>query len=100
MIFLIVVIYHLDETPINGIYTMTDCKKLWNVSLKRSVIKEISYLPHGVKDSLLTLVREIEIYGPVRGNWPNYSKLPNRRHHCHLGKSKPPYVAVWEVKRN
>jgi hypothetical protein len=33
----------------------------------------------------------------VRGDWPNYSKLAGGRHHCHLKKGKPTYVAVWEV---
>lgn len=37
----------------------------------------------------------IEFSGPVRGNWPNYSKLADGRHHCHLKKGKPTYVAVW-----
>lgn len=34
--------------------------------------------------------------GPVRGNWPNYGKLGPGRHHCHLKKGHPTYVAVWE----
>ncbi len=31
----------------------------------------------------------------MRGNWPNYSKLGDGRHHCHLKKGNPTYVAVW-----
>ena len=54
-------------------------------------------LPHGVRKQLLALVRDIEANGPVRGNWPNYSKLKPDRHHCHLKKGQPTYVAVWEV---
>ena len=30
--------------------------------------------------------------GPVRGNWPNYSKLADGSHHCHLDYS---HVACW-----
>jgi len=48
--------------------------------------------------TLAYLIREIELTGPVKGNWPNYSKLGKERHHCHLKKGKPTYVAVWEVK--
>lgn len=33
----------------------------------------------------------------MRGNWPNYGKLGENRHHCHLKKGRPTYVAVWEV---
>jgi hypothetical protein len=32
---------------------------------------------------------------PVRGNWPHYSKLSETKHHCHIKKGKPTYVAVW-----
>ena len=54
-------------------------------------------LPEGVKASLVTLIKEIEIYGPNRGNWPNYSKLPQNRYHCHIKGGSPTYVAIWEV---
>jgi hypothetical protein len=40
------------------------------------------------------LVRDIQAAGPVRGDWPNYSKLSNHEHHCHLKKGNPTYVAI------
>jgi len=46
------------------------------------------------------LFRELESYGPVRGNWPNYGKLAPNRHHCHIKKGKPTYVAVWEESKD
>lgn len=58
--------------------------------------KSVSGLPARVRDALVALIREIEVDGPVRGNWPNYSKLGDRRHHCHLKQGRPTYVAVWE----
>jgi hypothetical protein len=59
--------------------------------------KLISQLPETVKDKLFTLIQEIRLTGPVRGNWPNYSKLGKNIHHCHLNKrGRPTYVAVWE----
>jgi hypothetical protein len=48
--------------------------------------------------NLVFLAKEIEIMGPVRGNWPNYGKLAPERHHCHLKKGRPTYVAVWEER--
>lgn len=42
------------------------------------------------------LMHEISRSGPVRGDWPNYGKLSPGRHHCHIKKGKPTYVAVWE----
>jgi len=41
------------------------------------------------------LMIEMRVAGPVRGNWPNYSKLSDTEHHCHIKKGKPTYVAVW-----
>lgn len=45
------------------------------------------------------LTAELELLGPNRYNWNNYSKLTGtiQRYHCHVKKGKPTYVAVWEV---
>jgi mRNA-degrading endonuclease RelE of RelBE toxin-antitoxin system len=69
----------------------------WTVELHRRVARQLRRLPKGVQESLRLLVREIEAQGPVRGNWPNYGKLGGTRHHCHLKRGRPTYVAVWDV---
>ena len=68
----------------------------WTVQLSKSTARSIRKLPAAVKKSLVALLMEIEIVGPVRGNWPNYGKLGKNRHHCHIKKGKPTYVAVWD----
>jgi len=71
----------------------------WTVEFTSGSRKQKNKLPRRVQGLLFQLAREIEASGPVRGDWPNYSKLPNNEHHCHLKKGKPTYVAVWrEVK--
>ena len=70
--------------------------RLWQVRLTKKADKGIARLPGAVRLALAALLSEIELKGPVRGNWPNYGKLASRRHHCHLKKGKPTYVAVWE----
>lgn len=67
----------------------------WTVTVRHSVARVV--LPQDVRKSLIALIREIEVSGPVRGNWPNYSKLGKNRHHCHLKNGRPTYVAVWDV---
>jgi len=67
----------------------------WTVHFSRQVQRAQAKLPKPVAKSLALLAREIELLGPVRGNWPNYSKLKPGHHHCHLKKGKPTYVAVW-----
>jgi hypothetical protein len=69
---------------------------LWTVEVNRHI--RMAALPLRVRQSLVALIREIEVQGPVRGNWPNYGKLGSERHHCHLKKGRPTYVAVWEVR--
>lgn len=68
----------------------------WIVKLTRKADKQKEKLPERVKSALLFLMHEISRNGPVRGNWPNYSKLAPGKHHCHIKKGKPAYVAVWE----
>jgi len=70
----------------------------WTVVLSRQARKRIDRLPARIRETLITLMREIEGQGPVRGNWPNYGRLESSRHHCHLKKGKSTYVAVWEVR--
>ena len=69
----------------------------WRVTVHKKVAKGLARLPGAVQESLITLLREMEQHGPVRGNWPNYSRLGTERHHCHLKKGRPTYVAIWRV---
>lgn len=69
----------------------------WTVTYSRKAQKQQSTLPARIKVVLDALIHEIENLGPVRGTWSNYSKLDGDRHHCHLKKGQPTYVAVWQV---
>ncbi len=70
----------------------------WEINTSKRVAKQIVKLPGSARKNLKTLLREIEISGPVRGNWSNYGRLGGNRHHCHIKKGKPTYVAVWAVE--
>ncbi|MEN8807966.1 MAG: hypothetical protein ABF291_10840 [Desulfobacterales bacterium] len=69
----------------------------WSVELSKKAVKQLKKLPENVKFSLIALIRDIQVQGPVRGNWPNYSRLGGDRHHCHLKKGKTTYVAIWQI---
>ncbi len=66
--------------------------------MSRTAEKQKARLSKPLCQILYALIGDIEAGGPVRGNWPNYGKLSDGKHHCHLKKGKPTYVAVWEVK--
>ena len=71
----------------------------WKVEFTGRARKQKAKLPVKVREILFQLVRDLEATGPVRGDWPNYSKLAGGDHHCHLKKGNPTYVAVWrEIK--
>ena len=67
------------------------------VKIMRRALKQADRLPVKVRESLADLIRDMEFHGPVRGNWPNYSRLSENRHHCHIKKGQPTYVTIWEV---
>ena len=69
----------------------------WTISVKKKVDKELSKLPVKVRELVALLLKDIELGGPVRGDWPNYSKLGGDKHHCHIKDGRPSYVACWEV---
>lgn len=67
----------------------------WTVEFTGKAWKQKEKLPARVREALFQLVRDIQAAGPVRGDWPNYSKLSDNEHHCHIKKGQPTYVAVW-----
>lgn len=67
----------------------------WNVLFTKKAAKQYGKLPRTIRDNIAVLIMEIRLSGPVRGNWPNYSKLSALEHHCHVKKGQPTYVAVW-----
>jgi mRNA-degrading endonuclease RelE of RelBE toxin-antitoxin system len=69
----------------------------WEVKERKSLNKQVRRLPVNVQNLLIALKKEMEVNGPVRGNWPNFSLLSGNRYHCHLKKGRPTYVALWEV---
>jgi hypothetical protein len=52
---------------------------MWQVIPSRDVSKAIGRLPRGVQERAFTLIKEIEVMGPVRGDWHNYGKLAGNR---------------------
>lgn len=69
---------------------------LWVVRFSKKAAKQCEKLPAAIQGAAALLMAEMRNAGPVRGNWSNYSKLTAFRHHCHLKKGSPTYVAVWK----
>lgn len=69
----------------------------WRVQWKRKLDRRILEMPEPVQLQFRALVRDIQLSGPVRGNWKHYGKLRDGQHHCHLKSGHPTYVVCWEV---
>jgi len=67
----------------------------WKVTLHRKAEKQTRNMPKAALAALFELMNSIRQFGPMRGDWPNYGKLSENKHHCHLKKGNPTYVAVW-----
>jgi mRNA-degrading endonuclease RelE of RelBE toxin-antitoxin system len=72
----------------------------WTVKIVGKARKQKEKLPVKIQTILHQLTKDIEDGGPIRGDWPNYSKLSNSEHHCHLKKGNPTFVAVWRESKN
>lgn len=74
--------------------------KRWTVELSRRADRQAAKMSRSIRQALFALMYDIETRGPVRGDWPNYGKLDEERHHCHIKKGKPTIVAVWKADKN
>ncbi len=64
----------------------------WTVSFTKKAAKKVKKMPSEIRDILDALVIDLQVSGPVRVDWPNYSPLGSGEHHCHLKHS---WVACW-----
>ncbi len=72
---------------------------MWTVTLSSRARQGRRKLPAMVEAAFQTLLAELELSGPVRPNWANYSKLGPDLYHCHIRKGRPTYVAVWRAEK-
>lgn len=69
----------------------------WRVFFSGKASKMYRKLPESIKEIVILLAKEIELLGPVRGDWKNYGKLGAELHHCHLKSGRPTYVVCWRI---
>ncbi len=65
---------------------------MYNVLLKKKVLKDIKKMPVRVQEKLAVLIDDLRENGPVQSGWPNYNKLGKNEYHCHLARK---WVACW-----
>lgn len=69
--------------------------QLWRVFFRRKVEKQVGRIPRREQALFANLVEDLMRKGPIRTEWPNFSKLARREYHCHLSYS---WVVCWRVE--
>jgi hypothetical protein len=69
----------------------------WAIEFTGSADKQRAKLPDKIRALVDALAGEMELSGPIRKNWKNFSKLAGDDYHCHLKKGRPTYVACWRI---
>ncbi len=65
---------------------------MYHVLVKKRTIKDIEKLPAATQKKLAMLIDDLKERGPIRFDWPNFSKLGKDTYHCHLAHK---WVACW-----
>ena len=52
-------------------------------------------MPRREQKRFANLVEDLERKGPIRSEWPNFSKPSEQQYHCHLSYS---WVTRWHVE--
>ena len=69
---------------------------MYDVQLKKKVVKQLKKLPIPIQEKFDDLVADLEETGPIQAEWQNYSKLSDKEYHCHLAHS---WVACWRNEK-
>ena len=70
---------------------------MYEVTIKRKTLKSIRRMPENIQMRMANLAEDLRDKGPMRNEWPNFSKLGKDEFHCHLSHS---WVACWSSKRS
>lgn len=71
---------------------ITISEPLFQIVMKRKVLKTAARMPQAMQDRLAILIDDLQEKGPKLPNWPNFSSLGEDKYHCHLGYK---WVACW-----
>lgn len=57
---------------------------MYKVSIKKGILKNIHKMPKEIQFTFESLLYDLKEKGPIRKEWPNFSKLGKNEYHCHL----------------
>jgi mRNA-degrading endonuclease RelE of RelBE toxin-antitoxin system len=57
---------------------------MYEVVIKKTALRNLRKMPEQIQKKMANLVEDLRNQGPIRSEWPNFSKLGEDRYHCHL----------------
>jgi len=69
---------------------------MYTVKLNKQVRKNIEKIPVSIQNKFFYLIKDLEMLGPIRTEWQNFSKLGENEYHCHLSHK---WVACWRNEK-
>ena len=68
----------------------------WRVFFRRKVEKNVAKMPRREQVLFANLVEDLQLKGPIRKEWRNFSRLSENECHCHLSYA---WVVCWRVQK-
>ena len=69
---------------------------MFEVKVRKKVLKSIEEMPVHIQKILANLLDDLCARGPIRKDWPNFSKIGENTYHCHLARK---WVACWQCEK-
>ena len=70
---------------------------MYRVVIHKKMLRNLRKMPEQVQREMANLVEDLRDKGPVRNEWPNFSRLGQNRFHCHLSYK---WVACWSFQKD
>lgn len=70
---------------------------MFTVKINKHLNKKIEKMPISIRKKLFYLINDLEMKGPMRHEWQNYSRLGENEYHCHLSHK---WIACWRNEKN
>jgi mRNA-degrading endonuclease RelE of RelBE toxin-antitoxin system len=66
---------------------------MYEIKIHKKAIKNIKRMPLAIQEKLTYLLKDLKDKGAIRAEWPNFSKLGEKKYHCHLSYK---WVVCWQ----
>ncbi len=70
---------------------------MYRVHIQKKTLRDLRKMPEPIQMKMANLVEDLRDKGPIRKDWPNFSRLGPDTYHCHLSHH---WVACWRWQKS